>query len=122
MRITKSPAIFIGSTNVPNSIVENAEFKSFVNVLNSPYPMPGRTLIGKELDKVLVTLKLNVEGFLAQVRKVSLYVLTSGPKRTHLGVTAHLFFQKRSQVTCGDSMCEKNAFSPHCRAYETASR
>ena len=62
LQITKALAIFIGSTNVANSIIENDEFRSLVKVLDSRYPMPGRTLIGKELDKVLATLKQNVEG------------------------------------------------------------
>ena len=60
------------STNVPNSIVENAEFKSLIKVLDGRYPLPGKTLIGKELDKVLVTLKQSVQGFISQARKVSL--------------------------------------------------
>ena len=51
LQITKALAIFIGSTNVANSIVENDEFRSLVKVLDSRYPMPGRALISKELDK-----------------------------------------------------------------------
>ena len=115
MRITKSLAIFIGSTNAPNSIVENAEFKSFVNVLDSQYPMPGRTLIGKELDKVLVTLKLNVEGFLAQARKVSLCTDIWSKKRltsSYLGVTAH-FFSKKDHKRHVMTLCVKRMPSPH---------
>ena len=46
-------AVFIGSCNVPNSIVENAEFKSLIQVLDSRYPLPGRRLIGKELDSLI---------------------------------------------------------------------
>ena len=60
VQITKALAIFIGSTNVANCIVENDEFRSLVKVHDSQYLMPGRALIGKELDKVLATLKQNV--------------------------------------------------------------
>ena len=45
----KQRAIFVGSTNIPNSIVDNPEFRSVVNVLNSQYPEAGRMLISKEL-------------------------------------------------------------------------
>ena len=45
----KQRAIFVGSTNIPNSIVDNPEFRSVVNVINSQYPEAGRMLISKEL-------------------------------------------------------------------------
>ena len=57
LKITKKLAIFIGSTKVPNNIIGNPGFRAFVKILDSRYPAPGRTLISKELDKVLVTLK-----------------------------------------------------------------
>ena len=47
-QITRKLAIFVGSTNVPNSLVENTEFKSLMETLEPQYPMPSRTLIGKE--------------------------------------------------------------------------
>ena len=39
-RITKKLAIFVGSTNSPNSIVENTEFRQFVATLDTRFPMP----------------------------------------------------------------------------------
>ena len=45
LMITKQLVIFIASTNVPNSIIENADFRDFVKILDSRYPVPGRTLI-----------------------------------------------------------------------------
>ena len=54
--------------------------------------MPGRVLIGKELDKVLATLKQNVEGFLSQARRLLLcgdIWLKKGLTSSYLGVTAH---------------------------------
>ena len=41
--ITRQMAIFIGSNNVPLSLVENEEFKRLVSVLDSRYEVPGRT-------------------------------------------------------------------------------
>ena len=84
--------MFIGSTNISNSIVENEEFWLLVKVLDSRYPMPGRTLIGKELDKVLATLKHNMEGFLSEARRVSL----CGDIWSELSWSnSSLFFKKR---------------------------
>ena len=47
-------AVFIGSTNVPNSIVGNAEFRLLLEAIDPQYPVPGRMLIGKEINKVLL--------------------------------------------------------------------
>ena len=53
-------AIFIGSTNVPISLVENMEFQSLLEAIDPRYPVPGRTLIAKEIDKVLFVMKTNI--------------------------------------------------------------
>lgn len=55
--ITKSLAVFVGSRNMPNSIVENVEFQQSIKSLDPYYPLPSRALLGKQLDKVLVDLK-----------------------------------------------------------------
>lgn len=94
LNLTKHLAIFIGSTSIPNSIVENLEFRSFVKALDCRYPAPGRTLIAKELDKVLVTLKQNINALMSEARKVSLCAdiwSKKGLTSSYLGVTAHLF-------------------------------
>ena len=115
LHITKQLAIFIGSTNVPNSIVEDAEFRSLIKVLDSRYPMPSRTLIGKELDKVLATLKGNVAGFLSEARKVSLCAdiwSKKGLSSSYLGVTAH-FFSKKDHKRHIVTLCVRRMPSPH---------
>ena len=114
LTITKQLAIFIGSTNVPNSIVENEAFKSFVKSLDSRYPVPGRAVIGKELDKVLVTLKQNIHVLMSQARKIALCAdiwSKKGLTSSYLGVTAHFFSRKdhRKHVT----LCVKRMPSPH---------
>ena len=97
LHITKQLAISIGSSNVSHSIVEDAEFRSLIKVLDSRYPIPSRTLLGKELDKVLATFKENVAGFLSQAHKVSLCAdiwLKKGLTSSYLGVTAYFFSRK----------------------------
>ena len=119
LKVTKQLAIFIGSTNVPNSIVENPEFRAFVKILDSRYPVPGRTLISKELDKVLVTLKQNIHALISQARKVALCAdiwSKKGLTSSYLGVTAHFFSRKdhrRHVVT----LCVKRTPSPHTAAH-----
>ncbi len=70
--ITRKLALFVGGTNVANSIVENVFFQSLLEALDSRYPIPGRTLIGKEIDKVVIDMKAKIEVFLSQSNKVSL--------------------------------------------------
>ena len=49
--ITRKLAVFIGSSNVPNSLVENEEFKLLIEALDPQYQVPGRSriYIGKEI-------------------------------------------------------------------------
>lgn len=72
LRITKHLATFISRISAPNSLVENPEFKSFVHVLDYRYPVPGRSLMSKELDKLESCLKQNIQGYIAEAQKVSL--------------------------------------------------
>ena len=43
-------AVFVGSTNTTNNIVNNPEFQSFVKVVDSRYLIPGRMLLNKKMD------------------------------------------------------------------------
>ena len=103
--ITRRLAIFVGSTNVPNSLVENVEFQSLLETLDPRYPVPGRTLIGKEIDRVLLAMKTNVEMFLSEAHKISLCSdiwTKKGMSSSYLGVTAHFFTwqdHRRHRVT-----------------------
>ena len=115
LTITRQLAIFIGGTNVLNSIVENEAFKSFVKSLDSRYPVPGRALISNELDKVVITLKQNMQALMSQARKVALCAdiwSKRGLTSSYLGVTAHFFSRKdhRKHVV---TLCVKRMPSPH---------
>ena len=92
--ITKRLAVFVGSSNTPNSIVENVEFQQLIKSLDPRYPLPSRALLGKELDKVLIDLKATIHTYLAAARKVSLCAdiwSKKGMTSSYLGVTAHFF-------------------------------
>ena len=84
--------MFVGSSNTPNSIVENTEFQQLIKSLDPRYPLPSRALLGKELDKVLIDLKTTIHTYLAAARKVSLCAdiwSKKGMTSSYLGVTAH---------------------------------
>lgn len=48
--ITRKLAIFIGTSNVANSIVENMEFCDLLHAADSRYTVPSRTVIARELE------------------------------------------------------------------------
>ncbi len=61
--ITRKLALFVGGTNVANSIVDNAIFRSLLEGLDSRYQVPGRTLIGKEIDNLVIDMKTKIAVF-----------------------------------------------------------
>lgn len=86
--------MFVGSSNTPNSIVENVEFQQFIKSLDPRYPLPSRALLSKQLDKVLVDLKANIHTYLVAVQKASLCAdiwSKKGMTSSYLGVMAHFF-------------------------------
>ena len=54
--ITRKLAIFVGSCNVANRIVDNLEFREMLSALDNHYPVPGRGCIQKELDQIMIEL------------------------------------------------------------------
>ena len=103
--LTRKLALYVGGTNVPNSIVENVIFKSLLEAFDPRYLIPGRTRIGKEIDKVMSDMKERIEVFLSQSQKISLCAdiwTKKGMTSSYLGITAHFFSsfdRKRHQVT-----------------------
>ena len=96
-QISRKLAIFIGSTNVATSIVENLEFKDFLHTMDSRYTVPGRVAIGKEIDKVVIELKAKISSFVLEANKISICAdiwskrdMTS----SYLGVTGHFYSSK----------------------------
>ena len=48
--VTWKLAIFVGSSNVANTIVENYEFVDLLEALDPRYPVPSRTARSKEFN------------------------------------------------------------------------
>ena len=67
--ITKKLAVFVGSSNVANSIVQSPEFKDLLNTLDGRYKMPGRSAISNEVGKVLIEIKARASAFLQEASK-----------------------------------------------------
>ncbi len=113
--VTKQLAIFIGSTNVPISLVEKEEFKELVKVLDNRYEIPGRTKIGKEVNAVMKNLKKILCNYLQKARLVNICTdiwTKRGMSASFLGVTAHFFStydNKRHNIT----LAARRFPSPH---------
>ena len=75
--ITRKLAIFVGSSSVANSIVENLEFVDLLNTINPRYSVPGRAAIHRELDLVLIELRANI----LRVQTESVYAAMCGPRK-----------------------------------------
>ena len=88
--ITKRLAVFVRSTNTPNSIVENVEFQKLFDPLTLDTQCQAG-LCSEELDKVLFDLKATIQTFLSAARKVSLCAdiwSKKGLTSSYLGITA----------------------------------
>ena len=63
-KITRKVAVFAASSSVPNSIVESSEFRSQLEELDPRYSTPCCSALGKEINKVVMNIKLKREGAL----------------------------------------------------------
>ena len=95
--ITKRVAIFIGATNMPNSLVENPEFKALLSACDPRYHVPGRGAISKEIDVILAEVKGKIQDSLSSANKINLCAdiwTKRGMSSSYLGVSAHFFSRK----------------------------
>ena len=73
-------------------------------VENNHYSSPSRTLIVKEVQKVLIELKARIGTFLHEARKISIcgdVWSKEGLTSSYLGIMGHFFLKKRpSQALC----------------------
>ena len=117
--ITKKLAIFVGSSNVAYSIVENLEFRDLLATLDNRYSTPSRTLIVKEVQKVLIELKARIGTFLHEARKISICAdvwSKKGLTSSYLGITAHFFSRKDHRRHCV-TLAVRRMVSAHTGAY-----
>ena len=95
--ITRKLAIFVGSTNVPNSLVTKPEFCDLLTTADPRYIVPGRMALSCEINKVLVDLKANIGLYLHDACKVSITAniwSKKGLMSSYMGITAHFFSPK----------------------------
>ena len=92
--ITEKLAIFVASSSVPHSIVENDEFRSLILTLDPRYQVPSRTLISVETDRLLLALKGKIQSYLIDAQKVSICAdvwTKKGMTTSYLGLTVHFY-------------------------------
>lgn len=93
--LTRKLAICVATTNMPNRITDNEEFREFVEELDPRYTtMPRRAALDKEIEMILVEIKQKIKALLQTARKVNLTVdiwNKKGMSSSFLGVTAHFF-------------------------------
>ena len=92
--ITRKMAMFIATSNVPNSVVENTEFRLMVEALDPRYSTPSRTKMAKELDLLMDDMKAKVSIYMDSSQKISVCAdiwTKRGMTSSYLGVTAHFF-------------------------------
>ena len=113
--ITHKLAIFIGSSNVAISLVENTEFRKLISELNSRYQTPGRSKIGKEIDQIYSKLKHDITESLNLAEKISFCVdvwSKKGMSASFLGLTAH-YYHREKKVKCNEAIAVRRFESPH---------
>ena len=114
-KITRRLAVFVGSTNVANTIVDTPEFRELLLELDPRYLAPGRAAVSQEVNKVLLDLKANIGTYIAQAQKISICAdiwTKKGMTASFMGVTAHFFSKKDHRRHCV-TLAVKKMPSPH---------
>ena len=113
--ITKKLAIFVGTSNVPISLVENVEFQELLCKLDSRYQTPGRFKIAKELDMLYSNLKEDLRKSLDSAERISLCAdiwSKKGMTASFLGLTAH-YYSRSKKAKCNITIAVRRFESPH---------
>ena len=93
-QIRENLAIFGGSSNIANRLVENLEFKDLLSSLDPRYPVPGKASINRELDQVFIELKAKISVHLQSANFISICCniwSKKGLTSSYLRITAHFF-------------------------------
>ena len=109
---TRKLAIFVVTTNVPNSIVENLAFK---DLLNPKYIVSSRTVISIELENVYIELKAKMSCFIQVIEEANRIQLTCGQRKVCLHLTWVLpgtFFVEGSSKPLHDVGCASSTPPP----------
>ena len=96
--VTRKLAICVATTNMPNRITDNEEFRDFVQELDPRYSsIPRRGAPNKEIEVIMVEIKQKIKALLQTARKINLTAdiwSKKGMSSSFLGVTAHFFNRK----------------------------
>lgn len=96
-QVTKKLAVFVGASNVPNSLVESLEFKDLIATLDPRYPVPGRGVISEEIEKILIELKAKMSTYISSANKIAITCdvwSKKGLTSSYLGITGHFYSRK----------------------------
>lgn len=128
---TTKLAIFVGTTNVPNSIEENLAFKDLLHTADPRYNVPSRTVDTRKLESVYIKLKAKTSCFIQEANKISLTTdlwSKKGLTSSYLGIPGHngvLFVEGSSKplcdVGCASSTPIHTAVDIHATAKEVLS-
>ena len=98
-RITHKLAVFVAAGNVTNRVVEDEQFRALLKELDERYPVPGRTAIEREMNKLLIDLKPKMEAVLQSAQKIAITTQMYGPRKVwchHFWVSQHISFHRRT--------------------------
>lgn len=71
-QITRNFQCSLVAANVATAVVENLKFRDLLHTLDKRYQVPGRSVITKELQQVVIELKAKASTFIAEANKVCL--------------------------------------------------
>ena len=92
--ITRCLAGFVGGSNTPNSIVQDAKFKSFLKAMNPAYPVPSRNYLSNEISQLFLEMKAKVQSYMEEARKINFTIdlwTKKGLTSSYIGVSSHFF-------------------------------
>lgn len=107
--------MFDAAGNVANRLSENEEFRDLVKELDERYPIPGRTAIDQEMNKLVTDLKMKMGEALQNARRVAITTdiwSKKGLSSSYLGITAHFFSRKDHRRHCM-TLAVRRLPSPH---------
>lgn len=115
LAITKKLAIFVGSTNVPLSLIDRPELRDLLAEMDQQYQVPHRKKLGEEIEKVYNGLKQRIQEILGRTRRCTFCSdiwSKKGMSASFLGITVHCFThddKKKHSITLAVRRFE----SPH---------
>ena len=111
--ITRKLALFIGTANVPYSLVENLEFRDLLLELQPCYLPPGRGPIKEKIASLIDIMKRNIQEKLALAPKIHFCCdiwTKKGMTESFLGIVAHFCAKDRNHKA---TLAVRTVVGPH---------